>query len=262
MRRFSWCFLFPLLLVQCSLRAQQVPAMTENPEPGVIAVPCFAGDFGDTFADLLLTRLLSSGEVALVERDELDTAARELKFQHSKVSNAETAQKLGEMVNARYVLLGRATRAPAGMLQVTVRLVEVATGKLVPGIAVSRQIDPADKQEYQQKMYSIADDLLAALRNAGLTISPPNGQVQAPESQLPAAPAYPQQVQPSTLLANLQVTSIPAGSEVLVDGADTGKTTPCLLEIDMGCRTRKQVDIHCETRRLLPPGRNGDPFNG
>jgi hypothetical protein len=55
--------------------------------------------------------------------------------------------------------------------------------------------------------------------------SPPPPAANRPEAPPPAVPAPPP-------IASLQITSRPAGARVLLDGRDTGRTTPMQLQID------------------------------
>ena len=127
-----------------------------RPSPGYIAVPNFAGKFGDLYADKVQTRLAESGTLLLVERTLLSSAVSELRIQDSGITDPETAAKLGKMINAKYVLVGQAQETPDGKIRLSVRLVEVATGRNFPGIAAESTFAAGD---WENAVQSTADQL-------------------------------------------------------------------------------------------------------
>src|SRR5690349_11164353 len=60
-------------------------------------------------ADMLITDLMASDQLRLVEREKLDQVIGEIKLQRSKFFDAATAVKLGKIVGAGYAVTGAFT---------------------------------------------------------------------------------------------------------------------------------------------------------
>ena len=197
-----------------ALTPAEVPAdaFVLCPAPGVIALPRFAGVHGETFADIVFTRLQERRELNLVERDQLSGPLSELKLQDSGITDNKTAQKLGEMVNARYVLLGRETKADDEHALLSVHLVEVASGQLVNGVAADCTVNTRDFDTWRPALQGLTEDLLKAMRVSGLTIhrnSPDQSFTpDTPDNKVNRAPG------------SLRVESDPAGAQVFLGGDD------------------------------------------
>ncbi len=81
-------------------------------------------------ADMLITDLGQSDQLAIVEREKLDALLGELKLQKSKFFDPTTALKLGKMAGASYAITG----AFIGLdpdVRIDVRMIDVATSKVV-----------------------------------------------------------------------------------------------------------------------------------
>jgi len=148
--------------------AKQVPVlkstgvkMVLRPSPGYIACFNFPGEYGDLFADAMQTRLAASGEVYLVERTSLSSVLKEYKVQGSGLTDPETIQKMGKLVNAKYVLVGSSKKTPDGKLHVSARLVATSTGQNMLGVAADSNIAPED---WEPGINALTDDLLARMR--------------------------------------------------------------------------------------------------
>jgi TolB-like protein len=126
-----------------------------------IAISYFDNNTGDAaldplrkgLADMLITDLGNVGAVQIVERDKLNQVIGELKLQRSKFIDPKTAQKLGKGLAAELIMTGGYVIADATM-RVDVRVVEVATGKIVA----------SDKVEGKKEdFFSIEKDLVDLL---------------------------------------------------------------------------------------------------
>lgn len=84
----------------------------------------------EALRDMLVTALVRTGKVEVVERERLNKVLEEQKLGATGLVDPETASRIGKLVGAEYVLLGRVVRR--GMkVEVDLRLVSVATGKVV-----------------------------------------------------------------------------------------------------------------------------------
>lgn len=198
----------PALEQHPELFPAQLPSDTLvlRPAPGSIACPRFPGKYGALFANKVVTRLAQSREVNLVERPRLDAALAELKLAEIGLTDVKTAQKLGEMVNARYVLIGDLDEAPGNQLSLTTRLVEVATGRQVPGVAEDCTVNPEDQNAWEPKVRALTDNLLKSMREARI--------------------AFPRVGVTLSAFGSLRVESDPPGADVYVGGAKAERVTP------------------------------------
>jgi TolB-like protein len=81
-------------------------------------------------ADMLITDLAGVSALQIVERDKLNQVIGELKLAGSKFIDPRTAQKLGKGLAAELIMTGGYV-VVADNLRVDVRVIEVATGKIV-----------------------------------------------------------------------------------------------------------------------------------
>lgn len=81
-------------------------------------------------ADMLVTDLAGVPPLQIVERERLEALLAELKLQRSSSFDAATAQRLGKLVGASHAI-GGSIHAVAPAMRLDVRLVEVATGKVL-----------------------------------------------------------------------------------------------------------------------------------
>ena len=81
-------------------------------------------------AQMMITDLQVTGSVDVVERAQLQSILDELELGHSGVVDKKTAAKVGELLGARYIVMGGYFEL-AGTLRIDARLVEVETGKIV-----------------------------------------------------------------------------------------------------------------------------------
>lgn len=84
----------------------------------------------EALRDMLVTALVGTGKVDVVERRRLRQVLEEQKLGTTGPVDPETASRIGKLVGAEYVLLGRVV-GRGGRVEVDVRLVSVQTGKVV-----------------------------------------------------------------------------------------------------------------------------------
>src|SRR6185436_20368074 len=87
--------------------------------------------------------------VTVVERARLDEVIGELKLQQGKLFDPKTAQKLGKLLGATHAVAGSLYKADPE-LRIDLRLVEVATGKVLLGQQVVGA--PSALFELEQKL--------------------------------------------------------------------------------------------------------------
>jgi TolB-like protein len=104
----------------------------------VVGVPAFEAVVRDTsmsalgygLADLLLTDLGRSQRLVVVERLRLDAITRELQLAQAGLVDDASAPRVGRLVQARYLVLGKVVELPNGQLQINTRVAEVPTADI------------------------------------------------------------------------------------------------------------------------------------
>lgn len=81
-------------------------------------------------AQMLITDLQPTEGITVVERQEIQAILDELQLGHDGYIDKDTAQKIGKLLGARYILMGGYFEL-VGTLRIDARLVEVETGKIV-----------------------------------------------------------------------------------------------------------------------------------
>ncbi len=107
-------------------------------EPRVVAVLYFDNNTGKAdydvlqkgLADMMVTDLSSVAGLQVVERDKLESLLGELALQKSKYFDAKTAVKIGRGLGAKFAVTG-ALAAIDPQMRIDIRMVEIATGKIV-----------------------------------------------------------------------------------------------------------------------------------
>ncbi|MBI5608847.1 MAG: hypothetical protein HY902_08190 [Deltaproteobacteria bacterium] len=111
-------------------------------------------------ADMLITDLSAVKSLQLVERSKLAAVVAELKLQQGPYADPNTAQKLGKLVAAEWLMAGALTAA-GGKLRLDGRIIQVETGKVLLAKAVDG--DLAD-------FFALEKDLVDAVV-AGLSVT-------------------------------------------------------------------------------------------
>jgi TolB-like protein len=107
-----------------------------------LGIPPFEVSIADTalaplaygLADLLITDLARSSQLQVVDRLRLDAVLREVQLVESGRVDAGTAPRVGKLIRARNLILGRLTLDPAGSLRIDARIADVATGGIRAGV--------------------------------------------------------------------------------------------------------------------------------
>lgn len=81
-------------------------------------------------ADMMVTDLVASDAVDVVEREKLEAVLGELKLQRSKAFDASTVQKLGKLVGASHAVAG-AFQEVKDTLRLSVRVIELSSNKVL-----------------------------------------------------------------------------------------------------------------------------------
>jgi TolB-like protein len=142
---------FSLLAFVLAAPVLAAPVGTAHARTGkgqVVAVLYFDNNTGDPsydvlqkgFADMMITDLSGVDGVTVVERDKLQALLDEIALQKNKYFDNKTAIKLGKGLGASYALTG-AFYAMKPSLRVDVRLIDIATGKVVLATKVSGRHD-------------------------------------------------------------------------------------------------------------------------
>jgi len=115
---------------------------------------------GTSIAEELITNLASVRGINLVERAEMHSILKELKFGRSQYVDPSTAQKIGKIVGANYMVVG-SYQSIEDHLRLNARLVETETGK----VFLPTQADG------QLKDVSALEDQLAGNLKKGIGVS-------------------------------------------------------------------------------------------
>lgn len=108
-------------------------------------------------AQMLISDLSDGESYQIVERDRLQEILDELKLNQSKKIDKKTANKIGKLLGARFMVLGGYFDL-MGTLRVDARIVEVETGKVVKSVGGNAMPD-----EFLQLEQKLAGDLQAVL---------------------------------------------------------------------------------------------------
>lgn len=145
-----------------ALALMAVLAASEKP---VVSVLYFENQSSDAelgfvskgLTDMLITDLVAFDGVKVVERTRLEEVLKELNFQQTKYVDKKSATKLGQVLNANYLVYGSITPA-GGKLLLETRLVNAKDGAIV---ASARQQDERDKVfDMEQRL---ANELVAKI---------------------------------------------------------------------------------------------------
>jgi hypothetical protein len=121
-----------------------------------VSVAPFQGAFTDTslaplsyaLADLLLTDLAQSRQLVVVERLRLDAVLRELQLASAGAVDRATAPRVGRIVGARRLVLGRVSQRPRGEIALDLGVADASTGALsalLPAVARTAAVLDAEK---------------------------------------------------------------------------------------------------------------------
>lgn len=131
-------------------------------------------------AQMLISDLPAGDAYTLVERDRLQDVLEELQLGKSVKVDPATAQKVGKLLGARYLVLGGYFDL-MGTLRVDARVVRVETGEVVRSVGVHGK--PDDFLELEQRL----SRELAAILDSQLTTAA--GDAKTPRRAAPKPPA-------------------------------------------------------------------------
>ena len=116
---------------------------------------------GKGIASMMISDLSSVSQIQLVERDRLQDLVKEMEQQHTSYFDTTTAQKVGKLAGAEYVIVG-SFAAVRPQMRIDTRVVRVQTGEIVKSAQVTGKED--DFFDLEQKLASrLVDGLGIAL---------------------------------------------------------------------------------------------------
>jgi TolB-like protein len=102
-------------------RAVAVPPMSITSSDTTLAPLAYG------LAELLANDLARSSRLTVVERLRIDAVLRELRLSTSGVVDSSSAARVGRLIGARRLIVGRVRQLPGGDLQITAQVADVAT---------------------------------------------------------------------------------------------------------------------------------------
>lgn len=171
-------------------RERSLDASTLAPRSVSVVPFQFAGadtsltPLGYALADLLLTDLAQSRQLVVVERLRLDAVLRETQLVAAGAIQRSNAPRIGRIVGARRLVLGRVSQRPQSQLALDLSIVDAQSGALAPlQPATARTTDIIDAEK------ALVFRLFAEL---GVTLSPAERAAieQRPTRNLAALLAY------------------------------------------------------------------------
>src|SRR5579872_5170411 len=80
--------------------------------------------------DVLISEMADNPGIKVVERDQLQSIVAEQKLTTEKMTDPQTAVKVGKLLSAHHMLFGGFVTDPSGTMVLTVRSVKVETGEI------------------------------------------------------------------------------------------------------------------------------------
>jgi TolB-like protein len=139
LRRFTISRFLPALAVLLALAPWRSPTPAQAAAPAmIVAVLYFDNNTGDRaydvlqkgLADMLVTDLAGVPTLQVVEREKLEKIIGELDLQRSSYFDPKTAQKLGQVIGARYAVTG-AFSAIEPKMRIDIRLIDVTSAAVL-----------------------------------------------------------------------------------------------------------------------------------
>jgi TolB-like protein len=154
-----------------------LPFEVTPPDTGLIAV-----SYG--LADLLTTDLARSKKLEVVDRIQVNAVLREIGLVESGKVDSNTAPRVGKLIQARRLVLGRLGWTKNGKLGLSVHIADVPTGDLRAAVTAQATIDDILRAEKQLAL-EIFDKL-----GVGLTPKEQAAVEQMPTKNVDAFLAY------------------------------------------------------------------------
>ena len=118
-------------------------------------------------SDSFQTYLLQTGAFDIVEQSQINSVIKQQGFQSSGLTNDSDAIKVGEILNAKYIIVGSVSKLQT-LYSVSTRLINIETGK----IEKAEQIMAADETSLLSNMQ------LLAVKVAGVNINRSSGYIE------------------------------------------------------------------------------------
>src|SRR5438552_722702 len=149
---------------------------------------------GKGVADMLITDMASNPSVKLVERDRIQAILTEQNLVKSGAIDAQTAIRIGKLVNAQYMVTGAFMATPSGRLILTARIINNETGAIMNPVRMESTNDVLGLVSQVSTRLNADIMKLPALRvgeNTAPSGETPAGQPASQQAQAaaPAAPA-------------------------------------------------------------------------
>jgi TolB-like protein len=121
-----------------------------------------AAELGEIIADVLTENLLGSTSLDLVERREIDAILAEIDLTRQGLSDPATAARVGKLVGAQSMLMGRLMTV-GGQCRISARLVVTETGEVVQADEVAWKGDVDDADALFAKLDELSQKVAAML---------------------------------------------------------------------------------------------------
>ncbi|WP_342373781.1 CsgG/HfaB family protein [Myxococcus stipitatus] len=121
-------------------------------------------------AETLVSDLRASGNLVLVEREQLDAAVAELKLQAETLTTESSAVRVGRLVGARTMVIGSIQRAQ-DTLRINARFIDVETGTV---------LDTAKVTGRAERVFALQDEV--ATRLLGTPVKPRAKRPSGPQA--------------------------------------------------------------------------------
>ena len=120
-------------------------------------------------AEMLVTDLAGQPGLTLVERSRLEEILAELKLGQTKLIDPATAAKVGKLLGAEYLVLGRYLDQ-LGKLRLSARVVHVQTGAIVAGRSATGKVE--DFLEMEQDLAGGLREVLQTVKSPAAPVAP------------------------------------------------------------------------------------------
>ncbi|MDO8735298.1 MAG: CsgG/HfaB family protein [Elusimicrobiota bacterium] len=87
--------------------------------------------YGKSISNMVITSLTKTGYFIVVERARVDKILRELKLQHSGITDQSNTKKIGKILNTDLLVMGSVSMIGKKMIAVDCQMVNVETGQVI-----------------------------------------------------------------------------------------------------------------------------------
>ena len=153
-----------LVLSFCSLSVAQEDTSLAIAVPDLAGVKCDK-DTASAVSEILRTEIGSTGAFSVIERAQLDKVIAEQKLSYSELVDPKNAVKIGNLVGAKYVMVGSIS-CLGSTYTVSTRVVDVETSKMILGKALTCDSEDGLPEICQQ----LAKDLAGLLADPRVAV--------------------------------------------------------------------------------------------